>query len=210
MGTSMNLKEASAQYIKHLEETGQKPSTVGTARRTLDLLIADMSEAKEVGKILPVHVASFFKSEAATMQPGKGGPKPRAAASVLQIRRIVRSALVWWVEQGYAETVALPKEERRYLEPRTSRKPTAEPAAETTEAQPEPTAETTEAAAEPVAPAAPVEPATDAEPDERQYVPCHKTHQRRAVELCQKKGCLSKAAAAKCRHWQQWLAEGKV
>ena len=198
------------EYHEHLVATGQKPSTVGTAKRSLALFEEALGAKKVIAKIMPVHVAGFFKSEAATMQPGKDGPKPRAEASILQIRRIVRSALVWWCEQGYAETVALPKEERRYLEPRTSRKPTAEPAAETTEAQPEPTAETTEAAAEPVAPAAPVEPATDAEPDERQYVPCHKTHQRRAVELCQKKGCLSKAAAAKCRHWQQWLAEGKV
>ena len=204
MGTSMNLKEATAQYIQHLVDDGQKASTVGTARRTLDLLIADMGEAKEVGKILPVHVASFFKSEAATMQPGKGGPKPRAAASVLQIRRIVRSALVWWCEQGYAETVALPKDERRYLEPRTSRKPTAEPAVEATEAQPEPTAETTEAQPEPVAPA------TDAEPDEREFVACHKTQQRRAAEICQQKGCISNAASKRCEHWQRWLAEGKV
>ena len=44
MGTSMNLKEATAQYIQHLEQTGQKPSTLGTAKRTLDLLIADMGE----------------------------------------------------------------------------------------------------------------------------------------------------------------------
>ena len=195
------------EYHEHLVATGQRPSTVGTAKRSLALFEEALGGKKVIAKIMPVHVAGFFKSEAATMQPGKDGPKPRAAASVLQIRRIVRSALVWWVEQGYAETVALPKEERRYLEPRTSRKPTAEPAAETTEAQPEPTAETTEAAAEPVAPAAP---ATDAEPDEREFVACHKTQQRRAAEICQQKGCISKAASKRCEHWQRWLAEGKV
>jgi hypothetical protein len=128
MGTSMNLKDAARQYIQHLEETGQKASTVGTARRTLDLLIADMGENKEVGKILPVHVAAFFKSEAATMQPGKDGPKPRAQASILQIRRIVRAALVWWHEQGYAATVPVPKEDRKFLEPRKSRKTEVQPA----------------------------------------------------------------------------------
>ena len=142
MGTSMNLKEATAQYIQHLVDDGQKASTVGTARRTLDLLIADMGEAKEVGKILPVHTAAFFKSEAATTLNGK----PRAQASILQIRRIVRAALVWWHEQGYSATVAIPKEDKRFLEPRKSQKTEAQPApqseaaqqaGETTEMQPE-------------------------------------------------------------------------
>jgi len=138
MGTSINLKEASAQYIQHLEQTGQKPSTVGTAKRTLDLLLADMGEGKAVDKILPVHVAAFFKSEAATMQPGKDGPKPRAQASMLQIRRIVRAALVWWHEQGYLETVPVPRSEQRYLDPRQGRKGKAE----NTNPQPEAAAET--------------------------------------------------------------------
>jgi len=153
MGTSINLKEASAQYIQHLEQTGQKPSTVGTAKRTLDLLVADMGEGKAVDKILPVHVAAFFKGEAATMQPGKDGPKPRAQASILQIRRIVRAALVWWHEEGYAATVAIPKEDRRFLEPRKCRKTEVQPvpkseadqqAGETTDTQPESAADTKE------------------------------------------------------------------
>lgn len=201
------------EYSEHLVATGQKASTVGTAKRSLALFEEALGAKKVIAKIMPVHVAGFFKSEAATTQPGKDGPKPRAEASVLQIRRIVRSALVWWFEQGYSESVPLPKTEQRYLEPRTSRKATAETATDSSE----PAAATTEAQPEPPATVDPVpdqdisqeeEPA--ALPAERQYVSCHKTHQRRAVELCQTKGCLSKAAAAKCRHWQQWLAEGKV
>ena len=118
MSTSINLKNGAAQYIEHLEEVGKKPSTVGTARRTMDLFVGHLGEGKEVGKILPVHVAGFFKSEAATMLKGK----PRAKASILQIRRIVRGALVYWHEQGFTESVALPKDEKRYLEPRQPRK----------------------------------------------------------------------------------------
>ena len=146
MPTSINLKDGAAQYIEHLEAVGKKPSTVGTARRTMDLFVGHLGEGKEVAKILPVHVAGFFKSEAATMQPGKNGPKPRAKASILQIRRIVRSALVFWHEQGYAATVAIPKEDKRFIEPRKSRKTEAQPApqsdaaqqaGETTDAQPE-------------------------------------------------------------------------
>lgn len=116
--TTANLKDACEQYLEHLKAIGKKPSTIGTARRTLDLLVGEMGEDKEVGKILPLHVDKFFKSERATMQAGKEGMKPRAEASVLQIRRIVRSALVWWHEQGLSKTVSLPKDEKKYLEPR--------------------------------------------------------------------------------------------
>ena len=142
MPTSINLKDGAAQYIEHLEAIGKKPSTVGTARRTMDLFVGHLGEGKEVAKILPVHVAGFFKSEAATTL----NEKPRAKASILQIRRIIRGALVFWHEQGYAATVAIPKEDKRFIEPRKSRKTDAQPApqneaaqqaGETTNAQPE-------------------------------------------------------------------------
>ena len=117
-----NLKTAVEQYVQHQVEVGQKPSTIGTIKRSLDLLVADMGEDKDVAKILPVHVANFFSSEAATMQPSKGGMKPRAPASVLQIRRIVRSALVWWHAQGLIKTLPLPASEKAFLEGKKAKK----------------------------------------------------------------------------------------
>jgi len=140
MATVITLKEAANMYVEHLEKAGKKPSTLGTTRRTLDLLATHMGEDKIVEKILTVHVAGFFKSEAATMQPGKDGPRPRAEASILQIRRIVRSALVWWHEQDFfSGDVPLPKDEKRFLESRNDGKAkdtknataTEEPAADT-------------------------------------------------------------------------------
>ena len=110
--TSITLKAASAAYIVHLGAVGKKPSTLGTVKRTLDLLTEAMGEDKEVGKILPVHVAAFYKSESATILKGK----PRAEASVLQIRRIVRAALVWWHEQGYSDRLPLPASEKAIQE----------------------------------------------------------------------------------------------
>jgi len=218
------------EYLEHVKDIGQKPSTVGTTKRSMALFEDELGAKRVIAKIMPIHVGGFFQSEAATMLKGK----PRAEASVLQIRRIVRSALGWWHQQGYSETVPLPQDEQKYLAPRTTSKATAEPKPKTPQIPP------------PLAPEAYVkEPATDAPaisedtkaglkaqaealnktllgsddgqqteapapPAERQYVPCHKNHQRRAVELCMAKGCLSKAAAAKCKHWQQWKAEGKV
>jgi len=140
----LELHTGIEEYIAHLVATGQKPSTVGTAKRSLALLEEALGAKKGIAKIMPVHVAGFFRSEAATMQPAKEGPKPRAEASVLQIRRIVRNALVWWQGQDYLETVPLPKNERRFIEPRQGRKAKAETTkatAETIEPQPEPAAE---------------------------------------------------------------------
>lgn len=144
MSTSINLKNGAAQYIENLEAIGKKPSTVGTARRTMDLFVGHLGEAKEVGKILPVHVAGFFKSEAATMLKGK----PRAQASILQIRRIVRGALVYWHEQGHLESIPLPKEEKKFLEPRKSRKAEPAPKSETTQEAGDTTGTESDAAAD--------------------------------------------------------------
>jgi len=119
--TTATLKDACGRYLEHLKAIGKKPSTLGTTRRTLDLLIAEMGETKEVGKILPLHVDKFFKSESATMQSGKDGPKPRAEASVLQIRRIVRSAFIWWKKENYSARLTLPATEKRYLEPKAKK-----------------------------------------------------------------------------------------
>ena len=138
MPTSINLKDGAAQYIEHLEAIGKKPSTVGTARRTMDLFVGHLGEGKEVDKILPVHVAGFFKSEAATTLNGK----PRAKASILQIRRIVRGALVFWHEQGLLDNVPLPKTEKKFLEPRKNDKARAEARAQNADAQPEATTNT--------------------------------------------------------------------
>ena len=110
----ITLKNAAESYIQHLQDKGQKPSTVGTARRTLALLVAEMGEKKDVAKILPVHVNKFFNSEPATMLRGK----PRAQASVLQIHRVVRAALVHWHHRRWLASVPLPASDKHFLEPK--------------------------------------------------------------------------------------------
>ena len=134
MSTSRTLRTAIDQYIQHQKDAGQKPSTLGTCQRSLQLLVDEMGEDKDIARILAVHVAQFFKSDSATLQDGKDGPRPRAEASILQIRRIVRAALVWWHGQGWSNTIPLPAAERRFLEGgkgTTAAEPaTAAPAAE--------------------------------------------------------------------------------
>ena len=115
MASELALSTGIEEYLAHLEQVGKSASTVGTARRTLALLQHHFGDEKIVSKILTVHVAGFFKSEAATMQPGKDGPKPRALPSVLQIRRIVRDALVFWHASDYLDSVPLPKDEAKFI-----------------------------------------------------------------------------------------------
>ena len=106
-----NLKEATNEFIDHLEATGKKASTISTSRRALDLLIASLGEDKVMAKILPVHISKFFNGDSVLQQPGKNGPKPRADASVKQIRRITRQFLFWSVEHKYIDKAPLPKDE---------------------------------------------------------------------------------------------------
>jgi len=112
MANEVKLHAGIEEFIEHPGAIGKKASTIGTATRTLKLFEEHLGADKVISKIMPVHVSGFFKSEAATTLKGK----PRAKASILQIRRIVRSALVWWHEQGYVASVPLPKEEKRFIE----------------------------------------------------------------------------------------------
>ena len=126
--TTVTLKDGCGRYVEHLKSIGKKPSTLGTTKRSLNLLIAEMGEAKEINKILPVHVDRFFKSESATMQPGKDGLKQRAEASILQIKRIVRSALVWWHEQGYSKRIPIPASEKKFIKLKSGKQNVSEKA----------------------------------------------------------------------------------
>ena len=121
------------EYIEHLAAVGKKASTVGTAKRTMALFGEHLGAKKVIAKIMPVHVAGFFKSDTATTLRDK----PRAKASILQIRRIVRGSLVFWHEQKHLEKVPLPKTEKKFLEPKKNGKAKAE----TTDAQPRTAAE---------------------------------------------------------------------
>ena len=101
------LNKAVAEYLEHLEEIGKSKSTRYTVGLDLGLLMQHLGEEKVVSKILPVHVAGFFKSDLVT----KKNDKPRAKATILQIRRITRQFLVWTHEKGYIDRVPLTKDE---------------------------------------------------------------------------------------------------
>ena len=92
----MTVAEGAEAYRARLESEGKSPSTCATTKRTLALLVAHLGADREVGDVASNDVDDFFASEAATKQRGK----PRASASIAQLRGIVRAAFAWWQKQG--------------------------------------------------------------------------------------------------------------
>ena len=109
MSKNITMKAAVEKYLEHLEEAGKSKSTCYTAALDLGMLTAYLGEDKELGKILPVHIAGFFKSE--PVNKIGDPPRDRRPATVLQIKRITRQFLVWAKEQSYLSTMPLPREE---------------------------------------------------------------------------------------------------
>lgn len=145
----MKMAVAAEAYLAHLQAEGKSPSTCGTAKRTLALLVAHLGAEREAGEVAAEDLRGFFASEAATKQRGK----PKAAASVAQVQGIVRAALAWWNQQGHAERqepAKTPAPASRAIQPPA---PTAAPVAAPTPAtKPAP-------ATQPPAPAAALMPA---------------------------------------------------
>ena len=113
---SITLKTAVEKYIAHLKELGKNDRTIETYKRHLDLAIAHFGEAKDIGKILPVHVSAFFKSDLVNKlirEPKKEGEqrreRPRSPHTVAQTKRVLRQMLVFCKDQGWTDKVAIPK-----------------------------------------------------------------------------------------------------
>jgi hypothetical protein len=99
----MKVTEGAQAYLRHLEVAGKTPSTCATTKRSLALFVAHLGADREVGEVVAEDLEGFFASEAATKQRGK----PRAAASIAQLRGIVRAAFAWWQQRPPATPPAL-------------------------------------------------------------------------------------------------------
>ena len=91
----MTVAEGAQAYLAHLEEQGRSSSTCGTAKRALALLVTHLGPDREVGDVAGKALDGFFASEAAT----KLRDKPRAPASIAQLRGIVRATFAWWQQR---------------------------------------------------------------------------------------------------------------
>jgi hypothetical protein len=113
---TITIKQAAEKYVAHLTELGKNERTVITYGRHLDLAITHFGEDKDIAKVLPVHVAAFFKSDAVNKlirEPKKEGEaraeRPRSHHTIAQTKRVFRMMLGFCKEQGWVEKVAIPK-----------------------------------------------------------------------------------------------------
>jgi hypothetical protein len=118
MSKEITMKAAMRKYLEHLEGLGKSQSTRQTVDRDLQLLAAYLGDEKIVSKIIPVHVANFFRSE--PVNKIGDPPRDRRPATVLQIKRITRQYLLWAQEQGYLTRAPLPKEEAKFVKEKTN------------------------------------------------------------------------------------------
>lgn len=112
----VTIKQAAEQYVAHLKELGKNERTVITYARHLDLAIAHFGEDKDIAKVLPVHVAAFFKSDAVNKlirEPKKEGEprteRTRSPHTIAQTKRVFRMMLGFCKDKGYVEKIAVPK-----------------------------------------------------------------------------------------------------
>jgi hypothetical protein len=104
----MALNTAVEDYMKHLELNGKKPRTLYTYGKDCEQIIAFFGQEKLLKNILPVHVAAFYKSDALLKIPKNG--KQRQPETVRKTKRVFRMLLTWAKEQGFIESVPLPRE----------------------------------------------------------------------------------------------------
>ena len=114
---TITIKEAAEKYIAHLGVLGKNARTIETYKRHLDLAIAHFGEAKDVAKILPVHVSAFFKSDPVNKlirEPKKEGEprreRQRSIHTIRQTIRVYKQMLVFCKDQGFTDKVPMPKE----------------------------------------------------------------------------------------------------
>jgi hypothetical protein len=99
------IKDSVEQYLVHLGEKGQKPSTIRTAQRALALLAGHLGPDTLVSEVTTQDMITFKTSEAANFLPSG---KRRMFNSITQIRTITRMFLTWVHEQGWISEIPLP------------------------------------------------------------------------------------------------------
>jgi hypothetical protein len=109
-----------------LEAQGKSPSTCATTKRTLALLVAHLGAERDAGVVVAQDLDVFFASDAATKQRDK----PRAPASIAQLRGIVRATFAWWQQRPPAAPPRpAPVEAPASTPARTTKPPSAAPVA---------------------------------------------------------------------------------
>ena len=115
---TVTMKEATDQYLAHLRAIGKNEKTIYTYGKDLELAVEYFGADKAIAKILPVHVAAFFKADNVNKlirEPKKPGKprqeRPKSPITITKTKRVFRMMLVFCKDQGWLDKVPLPKDE---------------------------------------------------------------------------------------------------
>jgi len=103
----MNFKTAVDNYVQHLTDIAQKPSTIGTARRSLVLVLDAFGPDSDITSVDGPTMETFINDHPVIHCQPDGSQ--RALASRLQIQRIIRSACTHWHGVDYLARPAAPR-----------------------------------------------------------------------------------------------------
>ena len=105
------LKEVAEDYIDALVFTETKASTIKVYRKALDLALAHFGENRKISSIMVPHVGKFYASKELNFL---ANGKPKAEATVKQIKRVLRQCLDFAFTKGLIDCLPVPKAERQH------------------------------------------------------------------------------------------------
>ena len=106
----ITFEKAIPAFLKHLTEGGKNERTVEVYGRCLENVSTHFGADKQLGKLTPATIGTFFKSDALLKKPNG---KAKSEITVTQNKRVFRMMLVWAQEKGYLTEVPLPKSEMK-------------------------------------------------------------------------------------------------
>ncbi len=123
---TITIKEAAEKYLAHLREVGKNERTVYTYGEDLKLALDYFGEDKDVAKIMPVHVAAFFKADSVNKiirEPKKEGEprreRDKSPITVTKTKRVFRQMLVFCKDQKWIDKIPLTKDELARVKDKT-------------------------------------------------------------------------------------------
>ena len=108
---SKTLKEVAEDYIDSLLFSKAKASSIKVYHKALDLAVAHFGEQRKIDSIMVPHVGKYYASKEVNFL---SNGKPKAEATVKQIKRVFRQCLDFAFKQGLIASLPVPKAELKH------------------------------------------------------------------------------------------------
>ena len=109
-GADITFEKAVPKFLAALKEQGKNERTVEVYGRCLENAVSFFSADRPLGKLTPMLIGQYFKSDVMLKKPNGVVKSP---ITVEQTKRVLRLMLVWANEKEYIAEVPLPKSEMK-------------------------------------------------------------------------------------------------